>query len=155
MSMEGQNLELRHIELKEANAFVSRLHRHHDPVRGHRFSLGAYCSGNLVGVAIVGRPVARMVDYTTTVEVVRLCTDGTKNACSFLYGASARAARALGYTDIITYTLESESGISLKAAGWDMDAVTGGGSWDCASRRRNNTAPTCPKKRWRKHLWRA
>ena len=148
----GGNLELRHIELKEANEFVSRLHRHHEPVRGHRFSLGAFSSENLVGVAIVGRPVARMVDHTTTVEVVRLCTDGTRNACSFLYGASARAARALGYTDIITYILDSESGTSLKAAGWHLEAMTAGGSWDCASRRRNTTSPTCPKKRWRKHL---
>lgn len=149
---DSQKLELRHIELKEANAFVASLHRHHDPVRGHRFSLGAYHSGKLVGVAIVGRPVARMIDFKTTVEVVRLCTDGTKNACSFLYGASARAAKALGYTDIITYTLDSESGTSLKAAGWVMETKTNGGSWDCVSRRRRDTAPTCPKKRWRKQL---
>ena len=100
----------------------------------------------------MGRPVARMIDYRTTVEVLRLCTDGTRNVCSFLYGASARAAKALGYAEIITYTLEREKGISLKASGWTLEAKTNGGSWDCASRRRTTVAPTCPKNRWKKQL---
>lgn len=80
------------IALADANDFVARLHRHHKPVVGHLFSLGAVLDGKLVGVAIVGRPVARMRDDGLTAEVTRLCTDGTDNACSFLYGAAARAA---------------------------------------------------------------
>jgi len=89
--------KLRHIALPlaTANAFVARLHRHHRPVVGHKFSLGAMLGGELVGVVIVGRPVSRMRDDGRTLEVTRLCTDGTKNACSFLYGAAARAAFAL------------------------------------------------------------
>ena len=90
-------LRLKSISLKDANAFVDALHRHHKKVQGHKFSLAAYDGDRLVGVCIVGRPVARMLDDGSRVEVTRLCTDGTKNACSFLYGAAARAAWALGY----------------------------------------------------------
>lgn len=83
--------KLRHtrVKLDEANAFVSNLHRHHKPVVGHLFSIGAVLGDQLVGVAIVGRPVSRMRDDGLTAEVTRLCTDGTKNACSFLNVASA------------------------------------------------------------------
>src|SRR6185437_13836615 len=88
------------LDLAEANAFVAAHHRHHKPVVGHRFSIGAVVNGELVGVAIVGRPVARMRDDGLTVEITRLCTDGTKNACSFLYGACARGAFALGFKRI-------------------------------------------------------
>ena len=79
-------MTIRHIELKDANAFVAKHHRHHKPVTGHRFSIAAYDGDKLCGVAIVGRPVARNIDQQNTVEVLRLCTDGTRNACSFLYG---------------------------------------------------------------------
>lgn len=104
--------KLRHIriELADANAFVAEHHPHHKPVVGHKFSLGAILDGRLVGCAIVGRPVARMRDDGETLEVTRLCTDGTKNACSFLYGACARAAFALGYRRIGTYILATEQG---------------------------------------------
>ena len=85
-------LELMPISLAVANGFVAEHHRHHKPVRGHKFSLGCMVDGRLVGVAIVGRPVSRYLDDGLTLEVNRLCTDGTKNACSFLYGAAARAA---------------------------------------------------------------
>jgi hypothetical protein len=139
--------KLRHIRIKlpEANEFVSRLHRHHKPVVGHLFSLGAVLDDQLVGVAIVGRPVARMRDDGVTAEVTRLCTDGTRNACSFLYGASARAAFALGFQRIGTYILASESGTTLKASGWRMIGETKGGSWSRPSRDRNDKHPTEPK----------
>lgn len=139
--------KLRHIRIKlpEANAFVAQHHRHHKPVVGHLFSLGAVLNDQLVGVAIVGRPVARMRDDGLTAEVTRLCTDGTRNACSFLYGASARAAFALGFQRIGTYILASEPGGTLKAAGWRMIGQTSGGSWSRPSRGRDDKHPTEPK----------
>jgi hypothetical protein len=133
------------IRLAEANDFVARHHRHHKPVIGHLFSLGAVLDGELVGVAIVGRPVARMRDDGATAEVTRLCTDGTKNACSFLYGAAARAAFALGFKRIGTYILASEPGTTLKAAGWRLIGQTDGGSWSRPSRERHDKHPTQPK----------
>ena len=129
------------IELSEANAFVRRHHRHHGPVVGHKFSLGAVASGAIVGVVIVGRPTARHRDDGETLEVVRLCTDGTRNACSFLYGAAARATFALGYRRIGTYILASEGGASIKASGWRMLGETGGGSWSRSSRPRVDKHP--------------
>ena len=134
-------LRLIHVELADANAFVTNLHRHHKKVVGHKFSLGAECEGKLVGVAIVGRPVARMRDDKKTLEVTRLCTDGTRNACSFLYGACARATFALGYDRLGTYTLPSEGGASLRATGWKMLGQRGGGSWSRTDRPREDKAP--------------
>lgn len=122
------------IELGEANAFVAEHHRHHRPVVGHKFSIGATAGDSIVGVAIVGRPVSRMRDDGLTLEVTRLCTDGTRNACSFLYGACARAAFALGYKRIGTYILKSETGASLRAANWKLIGERGGGSWSRPSR---------------------
>lgn len=145
-------LKIRHIELKEANDFVSTHHRHHRRVTGHRFSLAATKMGDIVGVCIVGRPVARNTDLRSVVEVTRLCTDGTPNACSMLYGAAARAAKALGYGRIQTFILESESGITLKATGWVMGHTTTGGSWSRAARGREDDQPTCPKVLWYKDL---
>lgn len=109
-------LTLQPVSLAEANAFVALHHRHHKPVRGHKYSLGCFREGQLVGVAITGRPVSRYLDDGLTLEVNRLCTDGTRNACSFLYGAAARAAKAMGYRKIITYILDTEDGASLRAA---------------------------------------
>lgn len=129
------------IGLDEANAFVAARHRHHKPVVGHLFSIGAALNGEIVGVAIVGRPVARMRDDGVTAEITRLCTDGTKNACSFLYGAAARAAFALGFKRIGTYILTSEPGTSLTAAGWRQIAEVRGRSWSCASRPRIDKHP--------------
>ena len=114
------------VPLSEANAFVARHHRHHKPVTCHKFSIGCMKDGRLAGVAIVGRPVSRYLDDGLTLEVNRLCTDGTPNACSFLYGAAWRAARALGYRKIVTYILDTESGASLRAAGWDCAGLAGG-----------------------------
>ena len=111
-------LRLRPISLRDANEYVRQHHRHHKPVAGHKFSIGCEADGELVGVIIAGRPVSRYLDDGFTLEVTRLCTNGAKNACSFLYGAAARAAAAMGYKRIITYTLESENGASLRASGF-------------------------------------
>ena len=129
------------VELSEANYFVSQHHRHHQAVVGHKFSLAACAGDKIVGVAIVGRPVSRMRDDGLTLEVTRLCTDGTKNACSFLYGAAARAAFALGYKRIGTYILKSETGASLAGAGWRKIGDVPGRSWSCQSRPRIDKHP--------------
>jgi hypothetical protein len=141
-------LQLVPLDLGEANAFVSRLHRHHKPVVGHKFSLGAAMGGDVVGVAIIGRPVSRHRDDGMTLEVTRLCTDGTRNACSFLYGAAARAAFALGFLRVGTYTLPEEGGASLRAAGWKLLGERGGGSWSSQSRPRIDKHPTQGKLLW-------
>jgi len=129
------------LPLDEANAFVKKVHRHHGPVVGHKFSLGAVKDGIVVGAAIVGRPTARRRDDGLTLEVTRLATDGTRNACSFLYGACARAAFSLGYQRLGTYILASESGASLNASGWRLIGETGGGSWSRSSRPRVDKHP--------------
>lgn len=138
-------LSLIPIGLDEANTFVAEHHRHHRPVVGHKFSLGAALGNKIVGVAIIGRPVARRRDDGMTLEVTRLCTDGTRNACSFLYGASARAAFALGYMRIGTFILAREPGTSLTAAGWRLIGETPGRSWSVPSRPRVDTHPLEPK----------
>lgn len=122
-------LELTPISLKQANEFVTLFHRHHKAVAGHKFSIGCSENGRLVGVVIVGRPVSRYLDDGKTLEVNRLCTLGVKNACSILYAAAARAAKAMGYEKIITYILQSENGGSLKAAGWECAGLAGGKEW--------------------------
>ena len=155
----GTHLKIVPIELREANEFIEKYHRHHKSVVGHKFSIGAATwTGLLVGVVIVGRPVARGACDGRTLEVTRLCTDGTRNACSFLYAAAARAAKALGYSWIQTYILESESGTSLLAAGWSFEKLTRGGAWEGTTKAggagnlRRNIAPTEKKKRWGKQL---
>ena len=140
------------LELKQANKFVEKYHRHHKPVHRDKFRIGCLFEGRLVGVVQCARPVSRYLDSGDTIEVVRLCTDGTPNVCSFLYSRAARAAQAMGYKKIITYTLESEDGSSLRACGWKFEKMTDGGSWNCPSRPRNTSAPTCRKKRWSKSL---
>jgi len=132
-------LEIVPLSLAEANAFVSRFHRHHGPTAGHKFSLGVASGGEIVGVAIVGRPVARHFDDGWTLEVNRTCTDGSKNANSMLYGAAWRVAKALGYRRLITYTQQGESGVSLRAAGWRIVAERKARpGWDSPSRPRVN-----------------
>lgn len=122
-------IEIVPINLKEANAFVSAYHRHHGPVTGHKFSIGLSDGEKIVGVVIVGRPVSRYLDDGWTLEVNRLCTDGSKNACSMLYAAAWRATRAMGYKRLITYILDTESGTSLRAAGWKCLGQAGGLRW--------------------------
>jgi hypothetical protein len=135
-------MTIERLELGEANAFVLEHHRHHRPVIGHLFSIGAALEGKIVGVAIVGRPVARSRDDGVTAEITRLATDGTRNACSFLYGAAARASFALGFKRVGTYILASEPGTSLTAAGWRQIAEVRGRSWSCPSRPRVDKHPT-------------
>ena len=137
------------LPLDEANAFVVQVHRHHPPVVGYKFALGAATrDGVVVGVAIVGRPVARHLDDGLTLEVTRVATTGEKDACSALYGACRRATFALGYTRLVTYTLASESGASLRAAGYRLLGEVRGRSWSCASRPRVDKHPLQGKLRW-------
>lgn len=131
-----------------ALAFLAAHHRHHGRPQGYLFAIGVAAEGGLVGVAMVSRPVAHRLQDGETAEVIRLCTDGTHNACSFLYGAAWRAARALGYRRLITYTLPEEGGASLRGAGWRCVGETRGGSWSRESRPRVDRAPTCRKLRW-------
>lgn len=121
-------LQLIHVELKEANEFILAHHRHHGRIQGHRFSLGVESNGALKGVIVVGRPVGgqHQGDWA---EVTRCCVDGTKNACSFLYAAAARAAKNLGFLRIQTYILKDEDGISLKASGWQFDRLSHPVGW--------------------------
>ncbi len=145
-------LTLTPVALATANAFVNAHHRHHKATAGHKFSIGCAKDGELVGVAIVGRPVSRYLDDGWTLEVNRLCTTGEKNACSILYAASARAAKAMGYRKIITYTLDSESGSSLRAAGWNCAGLAGGKCWTGSRKPDSALYPAQMKLRYEKLL---
>lgn len=137
------------LTLAEANEFVRLVHRHHKPTVGGKFAIGCADEAGVVhGVAIVGRPVSRHLDDGWTVEVNRVATDGAPNACSMLYGAAWRAARAMGYRRAVTYTLPSEGGASLRAAGWRCIGEAGGGNWNCATRPRVDSANQELKLRW-------
>lgn len=150
---EPPKLVCRPCELADANAFISDHHRHHKKVQGHRFSLAAWSGGRLVGVAVVGRPVARNTDQRMVLEVTRLCTDGTRNACSFLYARAASVGKAMGYMTIQTFILQSELGTSLRAAGWKIGNVSAGGTWNRPSRKgRRDDQPHEPKMRYYKDL---
>jgi hypothetical protein len=138
-------LEAAPIDFADAAGFVRLHHRHHTPPVGHKFSIAAVANDEVVGVVIVGRPVARRRDDGLTLEVTRLCTTGHPNACSFLYGAAARATFALGYKRIGTYILKREPGTSLAAAGWKLIAETPGRSWSVPSRQRDDKHPLGPK----------
>lgn len=138
-------LQVRPIDFKDAAAFVRQHHRHHTPPIGHKYSIAAWDGDQMVGVVIVGRPVSRMRDDGLTLEVTRLCTIGSRNACSFLYGAAARAAFALGFKRIGTYVLKREPGTSLAAAGWRLIGEAGGGSWSREGRERDDKHPLEPK----------
>lgn len=147
--MSEPRLRIKPITLRAANAYVAAHHRHHPPTRGHKLSIAVMdVRDELCGVAILGRPVARALDDGTRIEVLRVCTDGTPNACSMLYGAARRVAKAMGYAEVITYTLASESGTSLRAAGWRAVATTRGDTWDRPGRPRDDAHPTGPKVRW-------
>lgn len=154
------------MELKEAQAYINQYHRHHEASHRDKFRIAASDGNNILGVIQVGRPVSRVLDNGKTLEVLRLCTQGDKDVCSFLYSRAARIAREMGYEKIITYILESESGISLKASGWELEADNVGGSdWNVPSRPREvvtaqlsllETKPKYPigvkKQRWVKRL---
>jgi len=146
---ERVRLHHQRIDFADAAAFVSEHHRHHTPPVGHLFSIAALRGEDVVGVVIVGRPVARHRDDGSTAEVTRLCVrDGEPNACSFLYGKAARAALALGFRRIGTYTLKTEPGTSLKAAGWSLLGEVRGRSWTTPSRPRTDKHPTTDKLLW-------
>jgi hypothetical protein len=144
------SLELVPMTLAEANAFVREHHRHHQPVPGAKFCIGVADLDNqrIVGVAIVGRPIARHLDNGWTLEINRTCTDGTKNANSMLYGAARRAAWALGFKKLVTYTISEESGASLRAAGYRNVGEAGGGAWSRTNRPRVDTHPLQRKIKW-------
>lgn len=136
--------------LDEAHAFVDAVHRHHRRTWGGKFAIACASEECVHGVVVVGRPVARLLDDGYTLEVTRLATDGTKNACSMLYAAAWRATRAMGYHKLITYILDSEPGISLRAAGWKLIAKTRGDTWNRpnSGRPRVDTHPLQGKLRW-------
>lgn len=138
------------MSLKEANHLVKKWHRHHRPTQGGLFAVGCAMAGNEepCGVAIIGRPVSRMLDDGWNCEITRVATDGTKNACSFLYGRCRKAAFALGYKRVLTYTLPEEGGASLRAAGYQLIGEAGGGKWTRENRPRVDMHPTQPKFRW-------
>lgn len=158
---EYERLQLVPVTLAEARTFVGLHHRHNLPPAKWKFGVGVSDGTQLVGVAIASRPVARLLDDGKTLEVVRTCTLGTPNANSMLYGAIARAAKALGYTAIYTYTLPEEPGTSLRAAGWEQDGEVQPGHWDRPNIGRHRTQtdlfgnerrPPGPKVRWIKRL---
>ena len=141
-------LELQPITFQEACEYIRQHHRHHLPPVGYKFCMAVNDGVKVVGVLLAGRPVARAFDDGWTVEVTRCCTNGSRNAGSKLYSAAARAARALGYRRIITYTLLEESGGSLKAADWRIIWKTKGGSWNSRKRVRIDKHPLGQKLLW-------
>lgn len=143
------------VTLDQANAFVRQYHRHHAPAVGHRWSIGLSDGSTLVGVAICGRPVARMIPQDTFIEINRLATNGTKNACSKLYATCASIAKLMGFTDIETSILDSEPGTSLRAAGFEFRRMIKGRNWNRPSRGgRRIDQPMCDKQVWGKRLTR-
>ena len=142
------SLQLVPIGIGDACEYVERVHRHHHSPLGGLFAIAAARGEEIVGVAIVGRPVARGNQDGWTAEVTRLASDGSKNVCSLLYGAAWRAARAMGYRRLITYTLSTEPGTSLRAAGWKVVGSVRGRSWTTPSRPRVDRHPLQEKLRW-------
>jgi hypothetical protein len=149
------------LTLAEARRYVAEHHRHNEPPRGHKFSIGLRKDGELVGVVIASRPVARGADDGATIELIRVTTEGDKNACSRLYGAACRAAEAMGYRKVITYTLAEEPGTSLRASGFTEDArLAARGDWQHDGPRATDLPrlwepakmPTGPKIRWVRQL---
>jgi hypothetical protein len=145
------------LTLAQARRYVAEHHRHNEPPIGHRFSIGLERDGVLIGVVIAGHPVARKADDGRTLELVRLTTEGDRNACSRLYSAACRAAFAMGYRRVITYTLAEEPGSSLRAAGFIHDGTSEGGAWVHTAGPRSADRPTLfdppkmptgPKQRW-------
>lgn len=138
-------MEIVPIKQSEAKAYITKHHRHHKAPVGSIFQIAVAKNGKIVGVCMVGRPVSRHLDNGWCLEVNRLCTDGTKNACSMLYSAAWRVAKNLGYKKLITYILEDENGASLRASNWHEVGSRGGGSWNSKSRPRVDEHPTQKK----------
>lgn len=148
---EMSRLQISPITLREANAFVTAHHRHHSATVGCKFAIACYSNDTLCGVAICGRPVARHYDDGKTLEINRLCTDGTENACSKLYGACVRVGKEMGYKKVITYILESENGASLKASNFVCEGVAGGTHWT-GKRNKGQALPNEMKTRYAYYL---
>jgi hypothetical protein len=149
LEIAAMRLQIVPCELAEANAFIEQHHRHHGRVVGHRFSISVADElGEIRGVAVIGRPVSKGLDDGWTLEVTRVATDGCPNACSALYAAAWRAGRAMGYQRLVTYTLNSESGTSLRAAGWKLVGEVRGRSWSRPKRPRVDKHPLQHKLRW-------
>ena len=144
-------MEIRPITFRQASDYINQYHRHHRATVGCKFCVGLYDNDKLIGCAVCGRPVSRYLDDGITCEINRLCTDGTYNACSMLYGACCRVAKAMGYKVIITYILQTEPGTSLKASNFIRDGEAGGEIWT-GNRRRDNGVPREKKIRWHKNL---
>lgn len=146
------SLVIHPLKLREAAVLVKRWHRHHKPAIGSLFAIGIARAGEEepCGCIVVGRPVAINLDDGWTVEATRCCTDGTKNACSMLYRAAWRAARAMGYRKLVTYTLPEEGGSSLRGAGFTCLGEAGGGTWHRPNvgRPRVDMHPMQKKLRW-------
>ena len=140
------------IHLKDAGEFVKQWHRHNIPPVGGKFAVACYDGKRLCGVAICGRPISRHLDNGATLEIYRNCTDGTRNACSKLYGACVRIARDMGYSKVITYTLQSENGASLKASNFKCAGSAGGTAWTGFRHRDYYIAPEELKHRWEYQL---
>lgn len=143
-------LQIRPCHIREAREYVKEYHRHNIPPVGGKFAVACYDGDRLCGVAICGRPVARCSDNGKTLEILRCCTDGTYNACSKLYGACSRIGFDMGYDRIITYTLESEDGASLRASGFSFEGEAGGTQWTGSRRRDYYISPEEMKCRWAK-----
>ena len=143
------NLVLQPITYSEACEFIAKYHRHHLPPQGWKFGMAVNDGKAVVGVVTIGRPVSRRQDDGVTLEVTRCCTDGTRNACSMLYGAAWRVVMAMGYRRLITYTLASEAGGSLKGSGWRLIGERKSGTWNSPSR------PRVPQPGQHKLLWEA
>lgn len=143
----AEKLSVVPMTLRAARAYVKENHRHAPSIQGGLFAVGASVGSALVGCAIVGMPVARQLQDGQTVEVRRCCTDGTRNACSFLYRVCVRIASAMGYRRVLTYTLESESGASLRGAGFKVTKRTRAEHWSRKGRERSEQ-PLQHKFRW-------
>lgn len=144
-------MEIKPITFRQASEFINQYHRHHRATVGCKFSIGCFDGNTMVGCAVCGRPVSRHLDDGLTCEINRLCTDGTRNACSMLYGACCRVAKEMGYHKIITYILQSENGASLKASNFTCEGEAGGVKWT-GKRDKGQNIPAEMKTRWARYL---
>ena len=144
-------MEIRPITFKTASEFIDQFHRHHRATIGCKFCVSCWDENRMVGVAVAGRPVSRYYDDGFTLEINRVCTDGTRNACSMLYGACVRIAKDMGYHKVITYIFESENGASVKAANFICEGIAGGTHWN-GKRNKGQDIPAEMKQRYAYYL---
>ena len=153
--MTPSHLQIVPLTFRAACEHIAEYHRHHKPPRGMKLAIGI-SNGTLRGVAVIGRPVARAEDTGLCAEVTRTCTDGTPNANSMLYGAARKIARAMGYQRLITYTEDGESGASLRAAGWILEAeLDARGNWFESSRKLRALRDPDARSQVKRYRWRA